>query len=154
MHIDESELSQRMVYFEKVCKDNNIKLTSQRKEIFREVAQTVDHPDARIVFQRVRSRLPNVSLDTVYRTLWMLEDLQLINTLGSHREGKRFDANLTDHHHFVCSECGLTLDFDYQNFNQLRLPEAVKLIGIIKKTHVEVQGICMKCSTNQVEKTN
>jgi len=39
-------------------------------EIFREVAQAGDHPDAEKVFQGVRERMPTVSLDTVYRTLW------------------------------------------------------------------------------------
>ena len=93
MKIKKKEVEQRMKHFETVCRGEGIKLTHQRLEIFREVAQTGDHPDADLVFQRVRKRIPTVSLDTVYRTLWILSDLGLVVTLGSSRESTRFDAN-------------------------------------------------------------
>jgi Fur family peroxide stress response transcriptional regulator len=92
-------------------------------EIFREVAQTDDHPDAEKVYQSVRKRMPTVSSDTVYRILWWLKELGLITTLGPPRERTRFDANLSCHHHFVCVRCGLTRDFYSDKFNKLRLPE-------------------------------
>ena len=65
MKIKKKEVEQRMQHFETVCRDEGIKLTHQRIEIFREVAQTGDHPDADQVFQHVRDRVPTVSLDTV-----------------------------------------------------------------------------------------
>ena len=89
--IEKKEIDQRMQHFETVCRDEGIKLTHQRLEIFREVAQADDHPDAEQVFQRVRDRMPTVSLDTVYRTLWLLNDLGLVVTLGASREPTRFD---------------------------------------------------------------
>ena len=49
-------------------------------EIFRELAQTGDHPDVETVFKGVRERMPTVSLDTVYRTLWWLKELGLIKS--------------------------------------------------------------------------
>ena len=90
-------------------------------EIFREVAQTGDHPEAERVHQGVRERMPTISLDTVYRTLWLLKDLGLINTLGPPRERTRFDANLSRHHHFVCIRCGLTRDIYSDELDELRL---------------------------------
>ncbi|MDD2469252.1 MAG: transcriptional repressor, partial [Desulfobulbus sp.] len=108
MNIQKKDFEQRMKHFETVCRDEGIKLTHQRIEIFREVAQTGDHPDADQIFQRVRDRVPHVSLDTVYRTLWLLNDLGLVVTLGASREPTRFDANLKSHHHFVCRQCGFT----------------------------------------------
>ena len=76
------------------------------------------------VFEGVRERMPTVSLDTVYRTLWWLKDLGLITTLGSSRERTRFDANLSRHHHFVCVQCGLTRDFSQFCCSANRLPTA------------------------------
>jgi len=105
MKINNKEIERRMQHFESVCRGEGIKLTHQRMEIFREVAQTGDHPDADQIFQRVRSRIPTVSLDTVYRTLWLLKDLGLVVPLHSSRERTRFDANLENHHHFICSQC-------------------------------------------------
>ena len=145
MTISNNEVVQRVKNFESVCRDEGIKLTHQRIEIFREVAQTADHPDADQVFQRVRNRIPTVSLDTVYRTLWLLKDLGLVVPLGSSRERTRFDANLNSHHHFVCRHCGFTRDFYSDDLDSIRLPESVDAYGEIEAAHVEVRGICRKC---------
>lgn len=145
MKIQKNEVEQRMKHFEAVCRDEGIKLTHQRIEIFREVAQTGDHPDVDQVFQRVRDRIPTVSLDTVYRTLWLLNDLGLVTTLGSSRGRTRFDANLHSHHHFVCGQCGFTRDFYSNDLDNIRLPDSVGSLGDIVSTHVEVSGICREC---------
>jgi len=145
MKIMKKEVEQRMKHFETVYRDEGIKLTHQRIEIFREIAQADDHPDADQVFQRVRGRIPTVSLDTVYRTLWLLKDLGLIVTLGSSRERTRFDANLNSHHHFVCRQCGFTRDFYSNDLDNLKLPVSVGSLGEIEATHVEVRGICREC---------
>ncbi|MGB3212054.1 MAG: Fur family transcriptional regulator [Desulforhopalus sp.] len=145
MTVKKNELTRRLKLFETVCRDEGIKLTQQRMEIFREVAQTGDHPDAEQVFQRVRDRIPTVSLDTVYRTLWLLKDLGLVVMLGSSRERTRFDANLKSHHHFICDQCGFTRDFYSNDLDNIRLPDSVNSYGEIEATHVEVRGICREC---------
>ena len=146
MKIKKKEVEQRIKHFETVCRNEGIKLTHQRMEIFREVAQTEDHPDADQIFQRVRDRIPTVSLDTVYRTLWRLKDLGLIVPRGSSRERTRFDANLKNHHHFVCGRCGFTRDFFSNDFDNIKLPESISSLGEIEATHVEVRGICRECA--------
>jgi Fur family peroxide stress response transcriptional regulator len=110
------------------------------------VAETGDHPDAETVFKSVRERVPTVSMDTVYRTLWRLKDLGLITTLGPQRERARFDANLSRHHHFVCTRCGLTRDFYSKNLDRLVLPDSLQSIGRAEKVQVEVKGLCFKCA--------
>jgi len=145
MLINKKEIEHRMNHFETVCRDEGIKLTHQRIEIFREIARAEDHPDADLVFQRVRERIPTISLDTVYRTLWLLNDLGLAVTLGSSRERTRFDANLKKHHHFICLQCGFTRDFYCNTLDNISLPDSVDTLGEIKQTHVEVRGICQAC---------
>jgi Fur family peroxide stress response transcriptional regulator len=142
-----------MARFEQVCRDAGVRLTHQRLEIFREVAQTGDHPDAEMVYERVRERMPTVSLDTVYRTLWLLNDHNLITTLGSSRHRTRFDANLTRHHHFVCVRCGSTRDFYSEELDELELPSSTRAFGRIERTLVEVRGVCRECSGRKVPST-
>lgn len=146
MKITEQEIASRLERFERVCREAGAKVTHQRLEIFREVAETLDHPDAETIYRRVRERLPTVSLDTVYRTLWLLVDLGMIQTLGMGRERARFDANLDPHHHFICEQCGLTRDFYSKDFDELALPDALGDIGRVKATHVEARGICLECA--------
>jgi len=126
-----------------------VKLTHQRLEIFREVASSSEHPNAEAVFRAVQSRVPTVSLDTVYRALWLLTDLGLVSTLGPRRESVRFDANLGHHHHFVCVRCGLTRDFENPAFDALRIPPAARRFGNVIVAQVEVRGVCSRCASGK-----
>ena len=149
MKVLKKDLEQRMARFEEVCRKSGAKLTHQRMEIFREVAQTGAHPDAEKVFEGVRRRMPTISMDTVYRTLWWLKDLGLISVLNPSRERVRFDANLNRHHHFVCTHCGLTRDFYSDELDALELPDSILSIGYAEKTQVEVKGICHECAAEE-----
>jgi Fur family peroxide stress response transcriptional regulator len=151
--LSKQEVEKRMERFEQVCRDAGVRLTHQRMEIFREVARADDHPNAEIVYKRVRERMPTVSLDTVYRTLWLLNDHGLITTLGPSRERTRFDANLTRHHHFVCVHCGATRDFYSHEFDEPKLPSSVKAFGRIVTTLVEVRGVCLECAGKTARST-
>ena len=145
MKVTPDELEGRLDRFRETCTKAGFKLTHQRLEIFREVAKSMDHPDAETVFKGVRKRMPTVSLDTVYRTLWVLLDLGLITTVGPFRERVRFDANLGSHHHFVCVKCGKTRDFVSSEFDKLKIPDSIKPFGSVEKMQMEVRGRCNRC---------
>ncbi len=151
--ISREEIEQRMANFKNVCRDADVKLTHQRREIFREVARVGDHPDAESVFKRVRKRIPSVSQDTVYRTLWLLKEMGLIHTLGTHYDRTRFDANLHRHHHFICTGCGMTMDFVSDAFNNLKIPESLNEIGEVEQLQVEVRGVCKECTVKKQNAT-
>lgn len=148
MRTDNREIERRMEHFEEVCRSAGVKITHQRMEIFRHVAESGRHPDARAVLRGVRERIPTISLDTVYRTLWMLADLGLITRLGPPRDRARFDANLSRHHHFVCRLCGLIRDFYSDALDTVQLPEAVDSIGLVETTRVSAEGVCRACSSH------
>lgn len=153
MKVDKSEVERRLERFKDAARQAGVKLTHQRLEIFRAVAASLEHPSAEAVLKSVQPRMPTVSLDTVYRTLWLLNDLGLVSTLGPKRESVRFDANLAHHHHYVCVRCGLARDFESTELNALRIPEAVKGFGSIVATHVEVRGVCDSCAKEHAEES-
>jgi Fur family peroxide stress response transcriptional regulator len=136
----------RLPRLREVLRRAGVKATPQRLEIFREVAGSVDHPDAEAVHHGVRKRMPTVSLDTVYRTLWLFRDLGLIRTLTPSHDRARFDANLAPHHHFICTRCGRTRDFTSGELDALAIPKAVQAFGRIESTRVEVHGCCRECA--------
>jgi len=145
MQIEKQELERRVEYFMQGLRRAGIKVTPQRLEIFRQLAQSGDHPDAEAIHKAVRRKMPTVSLDTVYRTLWLLVDLGLVNTLGPSRERTRFDANLAPHHHIVCTSCGLTREFYSRKFDDLRTPPELNALGRVDRVQVQVRGICRRC---------
>jgi Fur family peroxide stress response transcriptional regulator len=150
--IESHEVEQRLERFRAAAREAGVKLTHQRLEIFRELASSLEHPDAETVLRGVQPRMPTVSLDTVYRTLWMLNDLGLITTLGPRRGNVRFDANLRPHHHYTCVRCGLTRDFESEDLDGLRIPRSVRSFGSVVDTHVEVRGTCDECGRKASER--
>lgn len=147
--VETEEIERRVEHFKEAARRAGVKLTHQRLEIFREVAGSLDHPSADAVLKALEPRMPTLSLDTVYRTLWLLNDLGLVSTLGPKRESVRFDANLAHHHHYICVRCGLAYDFESAELNDLRIPASVSEFGSIDATHVEVHGVCSSCLKHQ-----
>ncbi|MDI6796811.1 MAG: transcriptional repressor [Desulfatibacillaceae bacterium] len=135
----------RLERFQETLKKSGIKMTVQRMEVFRELAGTGSHPDAETIFLGVRQKIPMISLDTVYRTLWLFIDLGLVSAVGQSKERARFDANTLQHHHFICRQCGRMQDFYSDRLNSLALPDSIEKLGLAEKTQVEVLGLCAGC---------
>jgi len=143
--IDKKTLSLRLQRFSSLAKEHELKLTSQRMAIFRVLAGRTDHPSAEEIHQQLLRQLPNLSLDTVYRTLWTLRDLGIVSVLNPHLSVARFDANHSHHHHFVCERCGDVQDYQNQELNAIPIPSELSAMGEAKSLHVEIRGLCRKC---------
>ena len=143
--VTEEQVSKRVVDFVSACRQRGIKVTHQRTEILRELAGTEEHPDAETIYARVRQRLPTISLDTVYRTLRLLQENRVISRVGFPKERARFDANNDRHHHFVCSDCGLVRDFYSDALDHFPPPGEVTEMGSVDAVYVEMRGRCLEC---------
>ncbi len=143
------EVERRTEAFRAACARAGVRITPQRVEIFREVARTDEHPDAETVFERVRGRLSNVSLDTVYRTLALLEELGLVSKVDVLCGRARFDANRERHHHFVCTRCGAVRDFVHPGWDRCPVPDEVKAMGEVTSVHVQLRGLCKRCAAQE-----
>jgi Fur family ferric uptake transcriptional regulator len=80
-------------------------MTRQRKLILQELHETESHPTADEIYERVRRKLPRISLGTVYRNLQTLAEDGAIRTF-SDGSRTRYDGTLHDHHHVRCLSCG------------------------------------------------
>lgn len=139
------ELQKRLNRFEAQCRAKGLRVTEQRRKIFCTVAQSCEHPSAEKVFQSVRKTLPNVSLDTVYRTLASLEDMDLLMRVGLSSKA-RFDGDLRPHCHFVCTRCGEVYDiFPQADETAFALPRGARDMGEVKQINLQLRGICKKC---------
>lgn len=147
--VNGSILNQRLEKFQSALREAGLRATPQRLEIFRIVASSEEHPGAEEILKKLHKRHPMVSLDTVYRTLWMLADLGLIRTVDPRREHIRFDANLSHHHHFTCLRCGGIRDFESPKLDEIPIPGEARVHGQPVSLHVEVRGICNACLKNE-----
>lgn len=149
MAVDKAETKRRLRRFEQACRRHGLRMTHQRTEIFRVLAQTDEHPDAETVYRRVHRRIPAMSLDTVYRTLGLLEAQGLVRKAESLSGPARYDANTDSHHHFVCTVCGLMKDFYSKALDDLPIPRCVGLFGHVETAQVQLRGICALCANRK-----
>ena len=150
-----SNLTEKMDAFKELCRQKSLKVTPQRMAVFKTLTESKEHPSAEMVFRQVRRTFPNISLDTVNRTLLMLEKIGAASVVEGSGSPKRFDGNLQSHHHFVCVECKRIIDFSHESLNDIKTPKTGPEIGyteridrykvlVLKKT-VYLQGICEEC---------
>jgi len=104
-------LEEQLAAFEQACRDAGLRLTHQRLEIFRELALATDHPGAELLHQRLREKIPTISLDTVYRTLATFASQGLINKVETIESQARFEVSQMQHHHLICRKCKQIMDF-------------------------------------------
>jgi Fur family peroxide stress response transcriptional regulator len=145
MAVSQAELDRRIRRFMETFSRIGMRVTHQRAEIFREAAGSDEHLEAEMIYQRVRKRVTGISRDTVYRTLAMLESEGLIRKAEVLGGSARFDANLDQHHHFVCTVCGAVKDFRSKALDDLPIPDAVKALGNVDSAQVHVRGVCAAC---------
>ncbi|OGL74668.1 hypothetical protein A3C96_01855 [Candidatus Uhrbacteria bacterium RIFCSPHIGHO2_02_FULL_60_10] len=110
MTISKKCLSERIIAFESAVRAGQLKMTDQRRAVYRAVAAVETHPTAEAVWRAVRRRQPDVSFATVYRNLGQLRDLGLILELRPKDGQVRFDANCGTHGHLVNLKTGAIRD--------------------------------------------
>ena len=128
------------------CQAKGLKATRQRLEILKIVSQARNHPSAEAIFQQVKSRIPGISFDTVYRTLSSFEEHKLIARVHHLDDKTRYDPNTKEHHHFVCIACKKIIDFNWPSFAALPLPPESYAFGHISQKYVEIRGTCSQCT--------
>lgn len=134
-----------MKNFKQVLKENNIKVTPQREIIYRELSKSEDHPYADVVFKMVKKTFPNISYDTVYRTLMTFARIGLLDIVEGYGEPKRFDTNTNKHHHFRCLNCNKIIDIYNGDFGNLKIPEKIRKKYKVVGSKVIIEGICPEC---------
>ena len=131
--------------FEQRCRENRLKLTPQRSAVYRELLISEDHPSADVIFRRLRSRFPNISLDTVSRTLLTFREIGLAAVVEGSGVPKRFDANMERHHHFRCLGCNRIIDIWNRSYDALDIPEEIQRQCLVFSKTVHLEGLCVGC---------
>ena len=142
--LSKAEVKERMEKFIQLSRDSGLKVTPQRTAVYKALLKTNEHPSADNIFKSVRFRYPNISLDTVNRTLHTLSDIGLAFIVEGSGDAKRYDANLDDHQHFKCIKCKRIIDCD-DCMNDIKVPADIAgKFKVLRKT-VYFEGLCDKC---------
>src|SRR5437899_8587398 len=121
-----------------------LRLTRPRRLILDIVRATDAHPTAAFVYQRVRRRLPRVSLATVHRNLRMLAAEGFLAERAD-AGGMRFDGNTAPHDHFTCPACGRIYDVPARAERSVPRRVAARPGVVVLEHRTEYYGRCRPC---------
>ena len=137
--------------FRRKAKEAGLKITPQRTAIFQELLKAKDHPTADAIYERIVKKIPNISFDTVNRTLSTFSKIGLIKVVEGYGQAKRYDPDLAIHHHFRCTRCGRIIDFHSKGYDDLGVPAEIKERFTVTGKKVVLEGLCDKCGIKKEE---
>ena len=127
-------------------KERGYRLTPQRLMVLEALHEAEGHISAPDIFSRVRAKYPYVNKSTVYRTLQLLKELDLVteteldgDTLYYHQ------ADKGHHHHLICQKCGQAVEIDEDVFATLESTLREKYNFSADLKHLALRGHCLKC---------
>jgi len=131
--------------------DNNdthkhLRNTRQRSVILEELKCCHNHPSADEIYERVKQRLPRISLATVYRNLEVLARLGHIQKLTLSGALKRYDGNPDKHYHIRCIGCDRVDDAPLAPLQRLEDELYGATVFEIIGHNLEFIGLCPECS--------
>ena len=125
-----------------------LRLTPQRRHVYDVLMEKRDHPTATEVFLRVQRQMPSISLATVYNCLETMVGSGLVKAVHVDREPTRFCANLRDHGHFHCTQCGEIADIEFvqgRDSKGWKLPPGY----LVTQRDVTLRGLCGSCASGE-----
>jgi Fur family peroxide stress response transcriptional regulator len=121
-----------------------LKLTPQRFAVLDFLVRSREHPTADQISAALNRRFPRASRATIYNTLNALRDAGLVHEVYMDDAVARFDANLDQHHHFVCRICDKLEDVPFEEVGELpthKLERGHK----VENYEIVMRGVCAAC---------
>ena len=148
MNVESDRTEERLLSFESICREHGLSITPQRVAIYKELLSSLEHPSAIMIYKKVSEYYPNISLDTVNRTLLTFHKIGLAKAVGGSGDPKRFDPNLEPHHHFRCVSCGKIVDFKSESYDTLEVPPELEEKFVVMEKIVHLEGYCDNCKSS------
>jgi len=124
-----------------------LKLTRQREAVVNEVFQDTGHFEAEEIVHRLKGNRLRVSRATVYRTLELLKECQLVEKLDFGTPHSFYEhIQPGEHHdHLICERCGRVIEFHNARLEQLQ-EEICRSFDFVESHHsLRIFGLCNRC---------
>lgn len=130
-----------------ILQNAGIRPSVQRIAIYAYLCENPIHPDVETVYDTLYPSYPTLSKTTVYNTLKLFEEKQIVQSLKIEDDRIRFDAVMDDHYHFKCNTCGKIFDiFPKTPVAQSKYTQLVPKDFSIAKIQTNLWGTCKDCS--------
>ncbi len=113
---------------EKLCLEKGLRMTDQRRVIARVLSEAVDHPDVDQVYRRASSIDPRISIATVYRTVRLFEEANILDRHDFGDGRARYEEASGQHHdHLIDVQTGEVIEFSSSDIEKLQERVAAEL---------------------------
>ena len=124
-----------------MCSSKGIKLTHQRRVIAKVLSKSDDHPDANLVFKRSSKVDSNISMATVYRTMKLFEDTNIVVVRDFGDGRSRYEIYSNEHHdHLIDTNSGEVIEFVNDQIEELQHKVAKELGYELTGHRLELYG--------------
>jgi len=137
-----------MSRIERRCIDKGMKMTGQRRVIARVLSEAEDHPDVEEVYRRATVMDPRISIATVYRTVRLFEENDILER-HDFRDGRaRYEAVSEIHHdHLIDLKTGRVVEFHSDKIEKLQREIAEALGYRLTGHRLELYGVPFNADT-------
>lgn len=148
-----TRLEEERKRFQEFLRERGLKLTQQRLQILERAVAVDEHFNAEELFELLRNDNQRISKATVYRTLALLVEAELLDTHDFERGHTLYEraAHGTAHHdHLICLGCDRVFEFHSEEIEALQDVVAKRFdFQMVSHTH-QIYGICGRCQRQGV----
>lgn len=127
---------------ERLCLEKGLKMTEQRRVIAQVLSNSTDHPDVELVYQRATALDPRISIATVYRTVRLFEEANILERHDFGDGRARYEEAPEEHHdHLIDIETRTVVEFQSEEIEKLQELIAEKLGYRLVGHRLELYGI-------------
>jgi len=134
--------------FKQLLKKNSLKFTIQREVILETLYNSDEHLTPEALHHLIQEKQPDLKtgIATVYRTLALLEESNMVTSLSFGAQGKKYELGAKEHHdHLICTECGTITEFVDEEI-EARQHIITDKLGFKMSDHsMQIYGICKNC---------
>ena len=139
-----------------LLKAKGYKLTPQRRATLDVILQNEGkHMSTEEVYAEVKKVCPEIGLATVYRTMLLLEEMQILLKHNFDDGRNRYELNHPEedhhHHHLICKKCGKVIEVEEDLMEELENKIQEKYKFVIEDHKVQFSGYCSDCSNANVK---
>lgn len=147
---DRSRVSadERMTVFHERLRERGLKSTAQRDDIALVFFKLGRHVSAEELYAEVKKVSPHVGYATIYRTLKLLKECELVYERHFNDGQGRYEIvdDEGHHDHFICDRCGRIIEFQNERMEQVRRLVAQELGVSLSRHKTELYGLCAQCT--------
>lgn len=127
---------------ERLCVDKGLKMTDQRRVIAQVLSDAADHPDVEELYQRAAAVDPHISIATVYRTVKLWEEANILERHDFGDGRARYEEVPEVHHdHLIDIKSGEVIEFRNEEIERLQQEVAERLGYRLVGHRLELFGV-------------